>query len=153
MEVQPSLVLLQKTLLNVEGLGRELYPDLNLWDTAMPFLETWMAERYAPSGLLKQIQRHAPDWLEQLPQVPDLLLNNLQMGPAGATPSSLHAEIAQLRSEIETKQRSSNNKLLACVVLITGIMMAKPNLISNIGDGNGLAYGLTAVGLLLLLRA
>lgn len=78
MEVQPSLVLLQKTLLNIEGLGRQLYPDLNLWDTAQPFLEQWVAERYSPQSMLKRLQRHAPSWLEQLPQLPDVVMDNLQ---------------------------------------------------------------------------
>ena len=78
MEVQPSLVLLQKTLLNIEGLGRQLYPDLNLWDTAQPFLEEWVAQRYSPQSVLKRLQRHAPSWLEQLPQLPDVVMDNLQ---------------------------------------------------------------------------
>ena len=78
MEVQPSLVLLQKTLLNIEGLGRQLYPDLNLWDTAQPFLEEWVAERYSPQSMLRRLQRHAPSWLEQLPQLPDVVMDNLQ---------------------------------------------------------------------------
>ena len=78
MEVQPSLVLLQKTLLNIEGLGRQLYPELNLWDTAQPFLEEWVQERYSPQSVFKRLQRHAPSWLEQLPQLPDVMLDNLQ---------------------------------------------------------------------------
>lgn len=78
MEVQPSLVLLQKTLLNIEGLGRQLYPELNLWDTAMPFLEEWVAQRYSPQSVIRRLQRHAPSWLEQLPQLPDVVMDNLQ---------------------------------------------------------------------------
>ncbi|MFV0278447.1 MAG: ubiquinone biosynthesis regulatory protein kinase UbiB, partial [Parahaliea sp.] len=78
MEVQPSLVLLQKTLLNIEGLGRELYPDLNLWDTAQPYLERWVSERYSPRTLFERLQRHAPSWLEQLPVLPDVVMENLQ---------------------------------------------------------------------------
>ena len=77
MEVQPSLVLLQKTLLNVEGLGRQLYPELDLWATAQPFLEVWIKERYSPKSVLKQLQKHAPGWLEQLPQIPDLVFERL----------------------------------------------------------------------------
>ena len=74
MEVQPSLVLLQKTLLNIEGLGRQLYPELDLWATAHPFLERWMRERFQPNALVEQIKRHGPEWLEQFPQVPQMLL-------------------------------------------------------------------------------
>lgn len=78
MQVQPSLVLLQKTLLNIEGLGRQLYPELNLWDTAQPYLEQWVQDRYSPQSVLKRLQRHAPSWLEQLPQLPDVVMDNLQ---------------------------------------------------------------------------
>lgn len=72
MEVQPQLVLLQKTLLNVEGLGRQLYPELDLWSTAQPFLETWMRKRIGPSGLLRTLQTHFPAWVEQSPDMPQL---------------------------------------------------------------------------------
>ena len=78
MEVQPSLVLLQKTLLNIEGLGRQLYPQLDLWTTAQPFLDKWLKDRYSPKSLLKQFKRHVPDWLEQLPQIPPMIFQALQ---------------------------------------------------------------------------
>jgi ubiquinone biosynthesis protein len=84
MEVQPQLVLLQKTLLNIEGLGRQLYPDLNLWDTAKPFLERWLADRYAPQNVLKRLQEQLPSWLETLPRVPELLLKALETPPPPA---------------------------------------------------------------------
>lgn len=77
-EIQPSLVLLQKTLLNIEGLGRQLYPDLNLWDTAHPFLEKWLKQRFKPTRLLDQLKRHGPEWLEQFPQVPQLMFQGLE---------------------------------------------------------------------------
>ena len=69
MPIQPSFVLLQKTLLNIEGLGRELYPQLNLWDTAQPFLERWMRERYSLPNTLKRMQAEAPTLLENLPRI------------------------------------------------------------------------------------
>ncbi len=77
-EIQPSLVLLQKTLLNIEGLGRQLYPDLDLWATAHPFMERWLKKRLHPSALLATLKRHGPEWLEQFPQVPQLLFQALQ---------------------------------------------------------------------------
>jgi ubiquinone biosynthesis protein len=77
MEVQPSLVLLQKTLLNIEGLGRELYPQLDLWSTAKPLLQRWLQQRYSPRRLLKRLRHKLPGWLEQLPEVPDELLRRL----------------------------------------------------------------------------
>ncbi len=73
MEIQPQLVLLQKTLLNIEGLGRQLYPELDLWSTAHPFLEQWMKERVAPPGMVKNIQQHLPEWIEQAPEIPKLI--------------------------------------------------------------------------------
>jgi ubiquinone biosynthesis protein len=78
MEVQPQLVLLQKTLLNIEGLGRQLYPDLDLWQTAHPFLEKWMKDRLHPRSVVEQLKRHGPEWLEQLPMVPSLVFSALE---------------------------------------------------------------------------
>lgn len=75
MEVQPQLVLLQKTLLNIEGLGRQLYPDLDLWKTGKPFLEAWMKERVGPKAAYKAIKQQAPDWLEKMPQLPQLVFD------------------------------------------------------------------------------
>ncbi|NYS79011.1 MULTISPECIES: ubiquinone biosynthesis regulatory protein kinase UbiB [Halomonadaceae] len=72
MEVQPQLVLLQKTLLNIEGLGRQLYPDLDLWSTAKPYLEQWMKERAGVSGLWESFKRQAPELSHQLPELPVL---------------------------------------------------------------------------------
>ncbi len=73
MEVQPQLVLLQKTLLNIEGLGRQLYPDLDLWQTAKPFLEDWMKQRMGVRGLYRGLKDRAPEIVEQLPYMPQLL--------------------------------------------------------------------------------
>lgn len=77
MKVQPQLVLLQKTLFYIEGLGRQLYPQLDLWDTAKPFLEKWMKEQISPKKLLNAIKNKAPFWLEKLPDLPELIYNNL----------------------------------------------------------------------------
>jgi len=70
--VQPQLILLQKTLLNIEGLGRQLYPDLDLWQTAKPFLEKWMHTQIGPKAIYKQFKDNLPLWLEQMPQLPNL---------------------------------------------------------------------------------
>ncbi|WP_227369034.1 ubiquinone biosynthesis regulatory protein kinase UbiB [Halomonas sp. M20] len=77
MEVQPQLVLLQKTLLNIEGLGRQLYPDLDLWTTARPYLERWMKERVGPHGLWESFKKQAPELSRQLPELPGLAHNAL----------------------------------------------------------------------------
>jgi len=78
MEVQPQLVLLQKTLLNIEGLGRQLYPDLDLWHTAKPFMERRMEQRMGPSALLRQFSTYGPDLIEQLPRLPELIFGAAQ---------------------------------------------------------------------------
>ena len=78
MEVQPQLVLLQKTLLNVEGLGRQLYPDLDLWTTAQPFLENWMQQQMGPPGIMRSLREHLPDWAEQAPEMPQLFHDALE---------------------------------------------------------------------------
>jgi len=77
-EIQPQLVLLQKTLLNIEGLGRELDPDLDLWSTAKPFLEKWMLEQMGPEKLLEQLKAEAPAYAKLLPGLPRLLSQYLK---------------------------------------------------------------------------
>ncbi|MCC5854199.1 MAG: ubiquinone biosynthesis regulatory protein kinase UbiB [Idiomarina sp.] len=78
MEVQPQLVLLQKTLLYVEGLGRNLYPQLDLWKTAKPYLERWMQEQIGWRAVLRSLKEQAPRWAEKLPEMPMLLYDTLQ---------------------------------------------------------------------------
>jgi ubiquinone biosynthesis protein len=73
MEVQPQLVLLQKTLFQIEGLGRRLYPDLDLWVTAKPYLENWMREQVGPRALLKALKKEAPRWRQMVPELPTLV--------------------------------------------------------------------------------
>jgi ubiquinone biosynthesis protein len=134
MEVQPSLVLLQKTLLNIEGLGRQLYPDLNLWDTAQPFLENWVQERYSPQSVLQRLQRHAPSWLEQLPQLPDVVLDNLQQARAlerrfSDQQQHLQALQEESRAALWRRRRST----LAVLALFGAALLAWP------GAGQALA--------------
>jgi ubiquinone biosynthesis protein len=80
-EIQPQLVLLQKTLLNIEGLGRDLDPELDLWNTAKPFLEKWMMEQVGPQKLLQQLKAEAPQYAKLLPALPRLLQDYLQHKP------------------------------------------------------------------------
>ncbi|KTC80805.1 ubiquinone biosynthesis regulatory protein kinase UbiB [Legionella cherrii] len=79
MEVQPQLVLLQKTLLAVEGLGRQLYPDLDLWTTAKPFLEKWVRDQIGPKAFFTQLKHNLPFFAEQLPNMPKLLFDFLEL--------------------------------------------------------------------------
>jgi ubiquinone biosynthesis protein len=122
MEVQPSLVLLQKTLLNIEGLGRELYPELNLWDTARPFLEKWMTQRYSPQQLLNDLGKQAPSLIEILPALPEMLIQTLrqnQNSPSKtgrATSAKFHNQHVRLEQALKTQQRI-NITLIAVAVL------------------------------------
>ncbi|WP_462156731.1 ubiquinone biosynthesis regulatory protein kinase UbiB [Pseudoalteromonas sp. GB56] len=88
MEVQPQLVLLQKTLLYVEGLGRQLYPQLDLWKTAKPFLEDWVKDQVGPWAVAKQMYANLPFWAEKMPELPDLIYHSLkrQQHPVAPTP-------------------------------------------------------------------
>ena len=97
-EIQPQLVMLQKTLLNIEGLGRQLDPDLDLWSTAKPFLERWMSEQVGWRGLLRTLRHEAPYWASTLPQLPRLVhraLSEDRLGELRASVERLAAENAR----------------------------------------------------------
>jgi ubiquinone biosynthesis protein len=97
-EIQPQLVLLQKTLLNIEGLGRDLDPDLDLWSTAKPFLERWMLEQVGPAKLLAQLKAEAPNYAKLLPALPRLLAQYLKTPPVPAlTRRDLEVLVAEQR--------------------------------------------------------
>ncbi|MEE8058355.1 MAG: ubiquinone biosynthesis regulatory protein kinase UbiB [Pseudomonadales bacterium] len=135
MEVQPSLVLLQKTLLNIEGLGRELYPQLNLWDTAQPFLKQWLKDRYAPKGIYKRISKHLPGWLEQLPQLPEALMDSLQQSKQLHTISKQQQnKIEQLEKQLQA-QHSRMNTVSALLLLLAA---ASPWLLDELHALQGL---------------
>ena len=105
-EIQPQLVLLQKTLLNIEGLGRDLDPDLDLWATAKPFLERWMLEQVGPEKLLAQLKAEAPSYAKLLPALPRLLSQYLK------SPGLIsRQEMAQMMAE-----QKRTNKLLQSII-------------------------------------
>ena len=105
-EIQPQLVLLQKTLLNIEGLGRELDPDLDLWSTAKPFLEKWMLEQIGPEKLFAQLKAEAPSYAKLLPGLPRLLSQYLK-----ERPDSNRRELIELLNE-----QKRTNKLLQGII-------------------------------------
>lgn len=116
MEVQPSLVLLQKTLLNIEGLGRQLYPDLDLWETALPFLERWQAKRLSPVTLLNKIRDSLPELVENLPHLPQMLI---EAASAQQELSQInHTLKADLASRKRLAQSSRRHRKIAGTVLI-----------------------------------
>jgi len=113
-EVQPQLVLLQKTLLNIEGLGRELDPDLDLWVTAKPYLERWMGEQIGLRGLLRSLREEAPFWAASLPQIPRLVHRVLAEDRLGA----LHAAVTHLAA-----QNARRNQLLAALLVVLSALV------------------------------
>jgi len=107
-EIQPQLVLLQKTLLNIEGLGRQLDPDLDLWSTAKPFLEKWMLDQLGPQRLLRELRDQAPHYAKLLPELPRLLHSYLRQEPQTQTQPQL------LRELLQAQQRT--NRLLQALM-------------------------------------
>jgi ubiquinone biosynthesis protein len=127
MEVQPQLVLLQKTLLNVEGLGRQLYPELDLWSTAQPFLETWMRKRIGPAGLIKSLQTHLPSWLEQSPEMPQLVHDALlQLRSGGPTEKQNQDTLALLREQQRRTDRRWRRGITAIALVAVAIIGTHP---------------------------
>ena len=147
MEVQPSLVLLQKTLLNIEGLGRQMYPQLDLWTTAQPFLEKWLKDRYSPKSIFKQFKRHVPDWLEHLPQIPPLIFQALQ----NTQPPPATSAAAEVCPEKPASKPSRLLNRLGAALLGVGIGLASAHWTESISQipANSLILG--GIGLLLLL--
>jgi len=113
-EVQPQLVMLQKTLLNIEGLGRELDPDLDLWQTAKPYLERWMSEQVGWRGLLRTVRHEAPFWAQTLPAIPRLLHRLLAEDRAGGLQAVLE------RLSAENRRR---NRLLAGLLAVAAAVL------------------------------
>ncbi len=110
MPVQPQLVMLQKTLLNIEGLGRELDPDLDLWQTAKPYLERWTGEQIGVRGLWRTIRQEAPFWAATLPQLPRLVHHALAEDRLGA----LEGALERLAAE-----NARRNDLIAALLVVT----------------------------------
>ncbi len=113
MEVQPQLVLLQKTLLNIEGLGRQLYPDLDLWQTAKPFLEQWMRDQLGGAALLRELRRSIPRLGEAVPVLSALLQDALRQARNGKLQRGVTAEeLSRLRTDI----RRANQRTIFAVI-------------------------------------
>ncbi len=112
MEVQPQLVLLQKTLLNIEGLGRQLDPELDLWSSGKPFLENWMQRQIGWSGMVDRLQQEAPRYAQILPELPRLVHQVLRQHPLpDAAATALLAE-----------QRRTNRLLQALLYVLVGFV-------------------------------
>ena len=120
MEIQPQLVLLQKTLLNIEGLGRQLYPDLDLWQTAKPFLERWMDERIGIRAFIKGIRRNIPLWAENLPDFPMLIYEAVNQHQTQAERlKQINRELNQLRTDMQQRHKQTTLLLIGGLFVIT----------------------------------
>jgi len=152
MEVQPSLVLLQKTLLNIEGLGRQLYPELDLWNTAKPFLEDWMKERFHPKAFLEDIKRYGPEWAEKFPQVPDLLFDAAdQIRHFDRVMPELQRAAQQISAERQRPSRLKS-RLAGAACLLGALAMASPEGLNTLTQLPPASLILSALGGYWLLR-
>jgi ubiquinone biosynthesis protein len=133
MEVQPQLVLLQKTLLNIEGLGRQLYPELDLWKTAHPYLERWLRNRFHPKTLFQELKRYGPEWLEKFPELPMKIYNNLDSIQQF---SEMAPELRQTAKDYyhQKKQQNKRKKYTVVATLLSAgaIISAWPTWVTDI---------------------
>jgi ubiquinone biosynthesis protein len=113
-EIQPQLVMLQKTLLNIEGLGRDLDPDLDLWSTAKPYLGDWMSEQIGWRGMLRRVQKEGPSWAVMMPQFPRLMYQALSRDPA----EGLEKRMTELLKE----EKRQSRLLFVLSILLTALL-------------------------------
>ena len=152
MEVQPQLVLLQKTLLNIEGLGRQLYPDLDLWKTAKPFLEKWMQDQVGASAMLRNIKEDMPYLVEKMPEIPGLVYKSLKAYADGEYHLKQINEIEKIRHEIIRGRQSSLSVICGSSLFIAAAIiysMAESALL--IFGAPVLSWVLGVIGLLLVI--
>jgi ubiquinone biosynthesis protein len=123
MQVQPQLILLQKTLFNIEGLGRQLYPELDLWQTAQPYLRRWMQERMSPRSVFKRVRAQLPDVLLALQQVPQIFQTAVRDATEGRLRLTVeNPGVAQLREEIRRSDSRRDAAIAAAVLWLSGLL-------------------------------
>ena len=122
MEVQPQLVLLQKTLFQIEGLGRQLYPDLDLWVTAKPFLESWMSEQLGPRALIKTLRKELPKWWQMAPELPGLLHTALKQKQLNEENGGLAEQISELKKGMHRQYRRQVSTYTGGIFLLSGVI-------------------------------
>lgn len=156
MEIQPQLVLLQKTMFQIEGLGRQLYPELDLWVTAKPFLEKWMNEQLGPKGLIKALRREMPRLWQQLPEMPRLIHDFLQHQGSdqdGRELALVQARLAQFQQQ-QRRQRTwllgGSIGLIIIAFVILGINSQYESFLSSFIHApqirQGIGWGIGAFG-------
>lgn len=141
MEVQPQLLLLQKTLLQIEGLGRQLYPQLDLWQTAKPFLERWFRRRTSPLTLYRKTRQELPYWLENLPETPTRLLRGLEQLE---NHHRLKAREVELLEGLLRQQRRLGQGLLGTLLIMAALLYPSeiPTVLGLLGGGFLLGRGM-----------
>ncbi len=123
MQIQPQLILLQKTLLNIEGLGRQLYPELDLWKTALPILRDWKRERAHPRALLESLKHHWPDVAEAIKVLPVIARRTIRRAYDEELVVKTESEsLDKLRAELRADRRRSDAIVAAAAVFIGGII-------------------------------
>jgi ubiquinone biosynthesis protein len=123
MQVQPQLILLQKTLLQIEGLGRQLYPELDLWKTAQPVLKEWAADRLSGRNLAEQLRRQLPDLSEAFRMLPQVLQQFVQQASEGTLRLKVEqAGIEQLRGELRASARRRDATVISGAALLGGLV-------------------------------
>jgi ubiquinone biosynthesis protein len=147
-QIQPQLLLLQKTLLNVEGLGRQLYPELDIWHTASPVLRRWMRERVRPRNVLRELRRGWPDALEIMKALPPLAKRVVEQAQDHRLRLAIDASaIDRLRRESATQARRSDRIAAGGALLLGGIlwlgMRLQPPLLGLVFGGAGLGVWLS----------
>ena len=157
MEVQPQLVLLQKTLLNIEGLGRQLYPDLDLWKTAKPFLERWMDEQVGAQSMLVAMKENLPLIVEKMPEMPGLIYTAIKRIAEGEELEKQCREIQQIRDEIKRSNQRTVLTIAGTGLLLGGLVTFgldgfTPDLIAGAPLVSWVAGGLGAFILLYALQ-
>jgi ubiquinone biosynthesis protein len=122
MQVQPQLILLQKTLLNVEGLGRDLYPELDIWNTASPILREWMQERTSVRGLLRSLRTEAPELLDAVRELPGTLRTLLRRVRLAPVQPAVAPELRALAAQLQRSARRREALILGSALLIAGVV-------------------------------
>jgi ubiquinone biosynthesis protein len=156
MEVQPQLVLLQKTMLNIEGLGRQLYPQLDLWSTAKPFLESWVDAQIGREAFLRKVRTNLPKFGEHLPDLPGKLhkvINDAQSGNLELNWKS--DELIRLRKDLHQNHRHTLSVITGSAMLLSGtlLLVFGPGALISAPAATFLGSGLGAGGGLMLLSS
>ena len=122
-QMQPQLMLIQKTLLQIEGVGRQLYPDLDLWKTAQPLLREWVAERWNPRSIVRELKGQLPDLVQALRRLPPLFENTVQKAADGRLTIPVRTdEVDYLRAEIREHARRRDRSLISVLSAFAGVM-------------------------------